>query len=142
MTATANRLPTFEGNAVATARVRITRAGDGLSEALKIDPRALQLGERVYYVLEGECVQINHIEKDEVITRVHTIAPESIAEVDEETAIKMLREAAADLERKKADADGQTSIDDELAAQDREARDSTDSPAEIADAAAERAKQP
>lgn len=41
MTATISKLPTFEGNAVTSARVRITRAGDGLSEALKIDPRAV-----------------------------------------------------------------------------------------------------
>lgn len=140
MTTTAPRLPAFESNAVSAARVRITRAGDGLSEALKIEPRAIQLGERVYYVLEGECVQINHVEKDDLITRVHTIAADSIAEVDDETATKMLRAAAEELERKKAAADGQLMLDEEADAQDREARDETDSPAEIAQAAAERAK--
>lgn len=138
---TQTKLPAFESNAVSAARVRITRAGDGLSEALKIEPRAIQLGERVYYVLEGECVQINHVEKDDIITRVHTIAAESIAEVDDETATKMLREAANELERKKAAADGQAGLfDQEQEALDREARDATDSPAEIAQAAAERAK--
>jgi hypothetical protein len=143
MTATKPRQPTlppFESNNVANAKVRITRAGDGLSEALKVEPRAIQLGESVYYVLSGECVQVNHVEKDEVLTRVHTIAAERITEIDGETAMKMLTTAAEELERKKATMDGQMALDDEQAARDREQLDATDSPTDIAAAAAERAK--
>lgn len=124
MTATAApKLPPFESNNVANAKVRITRAGDGLSEALKVEPRAIQLGEQVYYVLSGECVQVNHVEKDEVLTRVHTIAAERITEIDGETANKMLANAAEALERKKASLDNQLMLDAEDEAAAKEALD-------------------
>ena len=38
-------LPEFEGRAVVRSAVKITRAGDGLSEALKLEPTALHHGD-------------------------------------------------------------------------------------------------
>jgi len=82
--ATEALLPTFEDHDVQQAQVRITRAGDGLSEALKIAPRALELGDEVFYILRGVCRQINHRQKDddEPLIRVHTVEAEQITEVD------------------------------------------------------------
>lgn len=144
MTATRNKpaLPTFEEMPVNNATVRITRAGDGLSEALKIEPKALHLGDECYYVLRGTVVQVNHQEKDEVITRVHTVAADQITEVEPDVANKMLQAAAEDLERRKAEVDGQGRLDDELAAEQREADDKTLPANEIAEKAAQRAKNP
>jgi len=125
MTATAKKpkLPPFESNDVASARVRITKAGDGLSEALKVEPRAIQLGERVFYVLAGECVQVNHVEKDDNLTRVHTIAADRITEVEQNIAEKILQAAAEETERKKAQIEGQLMLEAEKEAEERERAD-------------------
>jgi hypothetical protein len=122
--------------------VRITRAGDGLSAALDVEPRAYQIGEEVSFVLRGTVTQINHQQKDEdgPIVRTHTVTASGITEVEAELAEKVLNAAAEELERKRAEIAGQTSLADEQAAKERELRDATDSPAQIADAAARRAK--
>lgn len=100
-------LPRFEGLPVSQAAVRITRAGDGLSEALKIAPKALELGDEVYYVLRGVVRQINHKEKDEgdPIIRVHTVEAVAITEVDPELAERLLDAAATELAKAKAAAE-------------------------------------
>ncbi len=48
----------FEGRQVVGAGVEITNAGDGLSQALGVDPVKLSIGERVYVVLECEVKRI------------------------------------------------------------------------------------
>lgn len=135
-------LPAFEGNAVKKAAVRITRAGDGLSAALDVEPRAYQIGEEVSFVLRGTVTQINHQQKDEdgPIVRTHTVTASGITEIEADLAEKLLTAAAEELERKRAEIAGQTSLDDEAAAAERERRDATDSPSSIAEAAARRAK--
>jgi hypothetical protein len=100
-------LPLFEDQPVDRAAVRITRAGDGLSEALKIRPKALHIGEEVYYVLRGVVTQVTHREKDDEITRLHTVEAQQITEVDGKTATRMLAAAAKQLDQARADADGQ-----------------------------------
>jgi len=120
---TTQPLPTFEGLDVQQAKVKITNAGDGLSEALKVAPVALELGDEPYYLLRGEVTQINHVEKDELITRVHTVKASAITPVDPELASKMLEEAAAELAKAKAAADGQLMLDAENEALAKEALD-------------------
>jgi hypothetical protein len=143
MTAVKNGLPQFEGEEVAKAAVRITNAGDGLSEALKVQPKALNMHDEVYYILRGEVSQVNHkTDKDDLLTRLHTIKASEITEVDPELAQKLLTEAAAELKRKQTEIDGQLKFDEEQAARDREAADSTDTPEQIAQSAADRLKSP
>lgn len=132
-------LPAFEEQSVNNATVRITNAGDGLSEALKVDPKALHLGEQVYYVLSGDVTQINHVEKDEILTRVHTVKASAITEVDADLAGKLLTAAAEELSRRKAEVDGQLMLEEEAAATEREDLDAHGTPAEIAQAAHDRA---
>lgn len=134
-------LPAFEEQSVNNATVRITNAGDGLSEALKVDPKALHLGEQVFYVLSGDVTQINHVEKDEILTRVHTVKASAITEVDADLAEKLLTAAAEELARRRAEVDGQMTLDAEAAAAEREQADETADPAEIAQDAATRVKQ-
>lgn len=109
MTATEERLPSFEGLPVVRSAVRITRAGDGLSEALKLDPRALHRGEEVFFVLKGTVDQVNFRpvsqEEDGLLIRVHTVRASEIALVDagqvehflqsERLRIKRLQDEAA-----------------------------------------------
>lgn len=122
---TDTKLPMFEDQDVTLVKVRITRAGDGLSDALKVTPEALHLGDEVFYVLRGEVTQINHQRKDfdEPIVRVHTIAASAITKVEAKLANKLLATAAEDLEKAKAAAAGQLMLEEENAAAEREARD-------------------
>jgi len=107
-----NQLPLFEENAVANATVKITKAGDGLSAALKVRPEALQLGEDVYYVLAARVGKIAHVDNDGVVTREHTVVTQAITAIDPTIAQKAIQSAAEETERLRAEQAGQTSLDD------------------------------
>lgn len=103
MTTTEDRLPSFEGMPVVRSAVRITRAGDGLSEALKLDPRALHRGEEVFFVLKGEVDQVNFRpvsrEEDTVLSRVHTVRASEIVLVTREEVEHLLVSERSRLKR-------------------------------------------
>jgi len=99
--------------------------------------------ERAYVLLYTECQKISFPDdKDGNQIRVAHLHPQDAFWISPEDARGLVVKQAAERERRKAELDNQLSIDDELAAQEREAADETDTPAEIADAAARRAKQP
>jgi hypothetical protein len=106
-------LPTFEKNAVANATVKITKAGDGLSAALKVKPEALFLGADQYYVLAGRVTQVTHKDVDGVVTRVHTVETQGITSIDPELARKAIEEAALETERLRAEQTGQQALPEE-----------------------------
>jgi hypothetical protein len=68
-------LSPFEGRDVITTRIAITNAGDGLSEALAVEPNEMHLGETVYVVLECEVAKIRHdpVKDTDGLARVHTL---------------------------------------------------------------------
>lgn len=69
-------LPDFEGRPVIQAAMRITKVGDGLSEALKLAPVALHHDDEVFLVLKARVTQVNHkpiAAEEEHLTRVHTV---------------------------------------------------------------------
>lgn len=127
-------LPEFEGHDVHRCQVRITRAGDGLSEALQVAPKAIDIGDRVFYVLEGVCGQVMHKLKDDVIVRVHTIEASGITEVDETLAKQILAAAADRTERRKAELAGQLMLEAEKAAEDAEGREHVEDDGEVDEA--------
>jgi hypothetical protein len=106
-------LPEFEGQTVHKASLRITGAGDGLSEALDLEPQALELGDEVCFVVKGHISQVNHREgKDNAIVRLHTMAVSSTAPIDQATADKVISEDAERLAKLRDERDGQTRIED------------------------------
>jgi AraC-like DNA-binding protein len=119
-------LPAFEQHDVSNVAVKIVKAGDGLSAALKAEPKALDLGQEISYVLRGTVSQISHKEKDGVVTRVHTVDAQAITEIDPDVAGEMLTRAAEELRLKQDEIAGQLTLDAEAEAQEREAADSTD----------------
>lgn len=143
MTATAtNRLPVFEGSSVDRASVKISGSGTGLSEGLRVRPIAYDIGEEGFFVVRVRCAGVEHKEdKDELIVREHKFHIEEMAPISDTIAGKALQDYAREVEKAKSELDGQADLFEEEAALDREARDATDSPAEIAKAAADRAKQ-
>lgn len=75
-------LPKFERRPVVRASVKITNAGDGLSEAMRLAPEALQLGDEVWFVIKGEVVRVAHEsapKDDHNLVRVHTVKASDVA---------------------------------------------------------------
>lgn len=112
-TAVQNTLPAFEELAVHKSTLRITKAGDGLSEALDLEPQALHLGDEVCFVIRGKVNQVNHREgQDNAIVRQHTVAVEAIAPVDPSTADQVIAEENDRLAKLRDERNGQQRIDD------------------------------
>jgi hypothetical protein len=113
---TQTTLPEFEGQTVHKAALRIINAGDGLSEALELEPQALHMGDEVCFVLKGKVSQVNHKEgKDNAVIRLHTVSCSGIAAIDQETAETALTGEAERLAKLRDERDGQQRIDDEPA---------------------------
>jgi hypothetical protein len=127
MTTTAQRkdsLHEFEGNEVHRATVAIRKAGDGLSEGLAIDPDEIKQGEVRYYVIRAKCRAVNFKTDDKnITTREHVMNAERISPIEADAAEDFLQEYAKEVERRKAEIDGQLMLDDERAAEERERAD-------------------
>lgn len=104
ITAPLDALPAFEGVPVIYSSVAIAKAGDGLSDALKVDPIALHHGEEVWFVLRGHVAQVNHVpiksDDSSRLVRKHRIDAEAIAIITSETGKPLLDEALAEVKRK------------------------------------------
>lgn len=69
-------LQPFDGRDVLKATIAITNAGDGLSEALAVEPKEYHLGDRVYVVLETTVDKVRFADagKDgDGLIRLHTL---------------------------------------------------------------------
>lgn len=94
----------FEGHKVIGSRVAVTRAGDGLSEAMAIDPGELALGSTVHVVLECVVAKVRFepTKPDSAdLTRVHVLRAGLATLVDERTVHKALREQRRKLDEAK-----------------------------------------
>lgn len=105
------KLEPFDGRDVLRSTIKITNAGDGLSEALKIDPQEFHHGQRLFVVLEVECTKVEYapIKDTEALSRGHSLRASTAAIVDEvlvkqvideqRDRIQAARDAAAGVER-------------------------------------------
>ena len=107
-----NTLPIFEDEPVNKSTVRIVKAGDGLSEALDIEPKALHLGDEVCFVIRGEVKQVNHRQGAAVVIRQHTIEVTSIAPVAIEQADEIINADAERLARLRDEQSGQLRLEE------------------------------
>lgn len=96
-------LPDYEGREVVHSSMKITRAGDGLSEALQLAPVALHHGESVCVVLRGKVIDVQHPqlkstdEDEDRLVRKHILQTEEITIVDEDDVQAALNQAAEKL---------------------------------------------
>lgn len=93
------KLSKFDGREVIATTIKITKAGDGLSQALAIDPVEMHHGERRYVVLEANVGKVEFVpSKDDpdCLIRVHTLVAGTTTMVDEE-----LVKAVIELQRTK-----------------------------------------
>ena len=104
-------LQPFESRDVLQASMRITRAGDGLSTALTIEPVELHIGDTLFVLLEctvGE-VSLRPLKDTEVLVRRHTL----IAGVGTVVDGKWAREAVDKQKKKNLQAAGAHELFDE-----------------------------
>lgn len=88
-----NALGEFEGRLITKTTIALTNAGDGLSQALKIDPKALHQGEKVYVLIEATVGKITFDPYDDgVCARVQTLRSEVATLVDESFAESTIAE--------------------------------------------------
>lgn len=68
-------LAPFDGMDVLRTTIAVTNAGDGLSEAMKVDPQEFHLGDEVFVVLRCEVakVQFVPIKDTDALSRVHVL---------------------------------------------------------------------
>lgn len=94
-------LSTFEGRDVASATMRLTGAGDGLSKALGIKPAEYHVGDVVRVVIEGRVVRVAHdpVKDSDLLVRVHTVKADLAVIVDGEVAYEVIDAHRLDLER-------------------------------------------
>jgi hypothetical protein len=90
----------FDGRDIVTASIKVTNAGDGLSQAMTIEPKQYHIGDVVTVVLECEVSSIDFkpIKDTDVLARVHTLRA-GIATVVENSFAKDV----LDKQRKKND---------------------------------------
>jgi hypothetical protein len=107
------QLPDFEGRAVTAARLRIIGAGDGLSEALSIQPKPWHMDDEVSLVVRVKVSQVNHRpekEGDEDLVRFHTAKVVGITEVAAEDVESYLADAKERIRVAKDAAAGQEQL--------------------------------
>src|SRR5262245_46125916 len=110
-----SQLAPFEGADVLRTQVAVTNAGDGLSQALGIQPQAIKLGQTFYVVLECLVQQIKYVpavdkqHPEDGLARVHVLRAGRATLVDKEAVtealdaqaekIRLAREAAEGIQR-------------------------------------------
>lgn len=96
-------LHSFEGRDVIATKVAITRAGDGLSEAMSIDPEELALGSTVYVVLECETTRVGYepVKDTGTLIRKHTLKAGTATLVEADLVSDLLEAQRAKIEQAK-----------------------------------------
>lgn len=105
-----SKLSPFDGCPVVRTAIAVTKAGDGLSEALKVDPQEYHVGDKVYVVLECEvaAVRFKPVDKDtpDVLVREHTLRAGTATMVDGDLVATQLAEQAERIQLAKEAAEG------------------------------------
>ncbi len=93
-------LSTFENHDVLQSTIKVTNAGDGLSEAMSIDPVEIHLGEQRYLLIEAECSKVGYEELKDTGTyrRVQTLKAGTATLVDATFAAKAIQAQRAALD--------------------------------------------
>jgi len=96
-------LTQFEGRDVLQATIKVTNAGDGLSQAMQIAPDEHHLGDTVYLVIEAEVSKVNYEELSDTgaLKRVHTFKAGNATMVEGQLVAKVLEDQKLAIEKAK-----------------------------------------
>jgi hypothetical protein len=114
-------LGSYEGFDVVGATVSVRNAGDGLSQALAVEPVRLDLHSTVHLVLECEVVKHvyegprdkDHVDQDELVL-VNVLRAGRATLIDRDAVKSALDEQSDRIRKAKEAAEGQLSIDDAI----------------------------
>jgi len=106
----------YRGRDIIRTSLTIRNTGDGLSEAMAIDPQVLEEGDEVYVLLQCEVVDHQHplIKGTDCIELKQILRAGTATIVDADFAEAKIEAQAARIQRAKDDAQGQGSLSTEL----------------------------
>ena len=101
-------LGNFEGRDVIGTSMKVTRAGDGLSAAMALEPAIYHQGDEVTVVLRGRIgrVQFDEVKETDCLNRVHVLVASDITVVEEASINKILDAEKARLTKLREEAQG------------------------------------
>lgn len=106
----------YEGRDVVATTVAITNAGDGLSEAMKTEPKVLHHFDTVYLVLECEVAKVRYDkakgDETEDLVRVHVLKAGTATFVEASLVDALIREQAEKNKRAREREQGVQRLDD------------------------------
>ena len=108
------KLGSFDGRDELATSIKVTNAGDGLSEALATEPQILHTGDVVYVLLKTEVGPIRHVPIKETkgYTREHTLVSGAATIVDDDYAVQAIEDQQDRIQRAKDSSVGQGRLDD------------------------------
>lgn len=94
-------LTPYEDRDVLQTTIRLTNAGDGLSQGLAIEPAEYHVGDVISLVIEASISRVAYepIPDTDVLRRVHTAKTIIGTVVQPDTVVKLLDKAKRDVER-------------------------------------------
>lgn len=114
MTATQDRtdvIPAYQGEHVSRVQIKTVGAGTGFN-GLDVKPIIMDLDDEIYCVVKFRAAESpSHLrDKHDLLVRMQRVHIDEIAPVSDKIAVKALRDYAQEIERLKAEADGQDEI--------------------------------
>lgn len=106
-------LQPFDGTPVLRSTIQITKAGDGLSEAMKVEPREFHLDDEVYVVIKTRVSRVAFkpmSKDDDYLQRIHTLEAGDATIVDASLVGEVVAAQAERILRAKEEAEGVTRI--------------------------------
>lgn len=117
-------LTPFDGNPVVRTTIAVTNAGDGLSDALGIEPQEFHHGQRVYVVLECEVSRVAHVPVDKdtpgILIRQHTLRAGTGTIVDADLVAEQVARQAERIDSARRRAKGEFTLDEAQLTADHE----------------------
>lgn len=95
------QLTPFDGRDVISSAIKITKAGDGLSTALQVEPGELHVGDEMHVVLKcvvGD-VAFKPVSDTDCLTRVHNLVTQEATFIDGKQVAKLLDEQRRKIEQ-------------------------------------------
>lgn len=94
----AGGLGKYEGREIVSTGIKIRKTGDGLSEAMKVEPKVMHHGDKVYVVLECDVVDVQHPVEDRKsperggVNRIHILDAGTATFMEEDVVIRAIED--------------------------------------------------
>lgn len=127
-------LSDFEGTPVVKSTIAIAKAGDGLSEALEINPQEMHVGDEGFFILRAGVRRVIHKPFDTLgneLVREHTMDTIEIVQVDKAEVDELLRDRLDKVRKAAEEKRGIQRLDDAAKAAEAESAAAEGAPASV-----------